>query len=100
MKAGRRVRGSAPRAERSNALTGRHVVGRSGSIYHHMVALEREDILGWHVRQSWSQRRAGLVTVAAITTAGQGAYGIIDVGDTHGVGPAARAVPGLLDDIR
>jgi len=79
---------------------GRQMVSRFGSIYHHTVTLEREGIPGWHLRQSWLQRRAGLVTVAAITVAGQGAYGIIDVGDSHGVGPAARAVSGLLGDRR
>jgi putative membrane protein len=60
------------------------------------VALQRHGIIGWTVRQSVFQRRAGLATVRATTAAGAGAYAIRDVGTGTGLDTADVALPGLL----
>ena len=75
---------------------GGYLVTRSGSVRRSTVALQRRGIVGWTVRQSVFQRRAGLSTVAATTAAGSGAYAIRDVGTSTGLEAADAAVPGLL----
>ncbi|MBU2666301.1 PH domain-containing protein [Actinoplanes bogorensis] len=75
---------------------GGYLVTRSGTIRRSTVALQRRGIIGWTVRQSAFQRRAGLATVWATTAAGAGAYAIRDVGAETGLAAADAAVPGLL----
>jgi putative membrane protein len=41
--------------------------------------LERRAVVGWQVRQSLFQRRAGLATVTACVGAGRGGYAAIDM---------------------
>ncbi len=79
-----------------HSLHGAFLVARGGSLRRSTVALQRRGIIGWTVRQSVFQRRAGLVTVRATTAAGAGAYAIRDVGTGTGLDVADAAVPGLL----
>ncbi|MDQ4093559.1 MAG: PH domain-containing protein [Actinomycetota bacterium] len=79
-----------------HALTTRYLVTRHGAGMRGTVALQRSGVIGWTVSQSFFQRRAGLVTVAATTAAGGGAYRVIDVRTADGLAVAERAVPGLL----
>jgi putative membrane protein len=79
-----------------HGITGRYLVARSGTVRCSTVALQRRGIIGWTVRQSLLQRRAGLVTVYATTTAGAGAYALHDAGTSAGLGVADEAVPDLL----
>ncbi|QUH00430.1 PH domain-containing protein [Saccharopolyspora erythraea] len=78
-------------------LGDRYLVVRRGTGVRRTVALQRDGIIGWRVRQSLFQRRSDLVTVAAITAAGSGAYKMPDVHTSDGLGVAAEAVPGLLE---
>lgn len=80
-----------------HALTRNFLVSRTGSLRRSTVALRRSGIIGWTVRASFFQRRAGLVTVTATTAAGRGAYGIVDVDRTAGLTTVDAAVPGLLE---
>jgi putative membrane protein len=73
-----------------------YLVARSGTVRRATVALQRRGIVGWTVRQSWFQRRAGLVTVVATTAAGTGAYAVRDAAEAEGLALADAAVPGLL----
>ncbi|MGI5190986.1 PH domain-containing protein [Promicromonospora sp. CA-289599] len=73
-----------------------YLVARSGTVRRATVALQRRGIVGWTVRQSWFQRRAGLVTVVATTAAGAGAYAVRDAAVADGLALADAAVPGLL----
>lgn len=82
-----------------NSLTPHYLITRSGSFYRHTVALQREGIIGWHITQTWGQRRAGLLTLTAATAAGTGGYSVVDVDTAHGLRLATRAAAGLLDDI-
>lgn len=80
-----------------HALSGRYLVTRSGTVRRSTAALERAGVIGWTVRQSVFQRRAGLVSITATTAAGGGAYTVYDADAAEGLAFAAEAVPGLLE---
>ncbi|MFJ9640485.1 PH domain-containing protein [Streptomyces sp. NPDC101178] len=80
-----------------HALSGRYLVTRSGTLRRSTAALERAGVIGWTVRQSYFQRRAGLLTITATTAAGGGAYTAYDTDAAEGLSFAAEAVPGLLE---
>ncbi|MCE3552429.1 PH domain-containing protein [Pseudonocardia sp. RS11V-5] len=79
-----------------HALTPRHLVSRLGGLSRRTVALQRAGVIGWTVRQSPLQRRAGLVTLQAVTAAGEGGYRILDIGAADAVALAEATTPGLL----
>ncbi|WP_203185556.1 PH domain-containing protein [Streptomyces pratensis] len=80
-----------------HTLSGGYLVTRSGSVRRSTAALQRSGVIGWTVKQSWFQRRAGLLSVTATTAAGGGAYTAYDTGASEGLLFAADAVPGLLE---
>ncbi|MFD4023577.1 PH domain-containing protein [Streptomyces sp. NPDC058576] len=80
-----------------HALSGRYLVTRSGTVRRSTAALERAGVIGWTVKQSAFQRRAGLLSITATTAAGGGAYAVYDADATEGLTFAAEAVPGLLE---
>ncbi|MCI4043207.1 PH domain-containing protein [Streptomyces sp. TRM75563] len=80
-----------------HTLSGRYLVTRSGTVRRSTAALERAGVIGWTVRQSVFQRRAGLLTITATTAAGGGAYTAYDTDASEGLAFAAEAVPGLLE---
>lgn len=80
-----------------HALSGRYLVTRSGTLRRSTAALERAGVIGWTVKQSYFQRRAGLLTITATTAAGGGAYSAYDTDAAEGLTFAAEAVPGLLE---
>ncbi|MFI2782113.1 PH domain-containing protein [Streptomyces sp. ALB3] len=80
-----------------HALSGGYLVTRSGSVRRSTAALQRSGVIGWTVKQSWFQRRAGLLSVTATTAAGGGAYTAHDTDASEGLAFAAEAVPGLLE---
>ena len=77
----------------------RHLVVRRGSLRRSTVALQRTGIIGWRIRQSLFQRRAGLMTLTATTAAGAGRYSIVDADQHEGLEFAAGVVPGLLEPL-
>lgn len=91
----------APRPRRVPGLghgtAGDYLVARSGAVRRSTVALRRGGVIGWTVRQSYVQRRAGLLTLTATTAAGDGAYHVRDADASEGLRFAATAVPGLLE---
>ncbi|MFJ8857505.1 PH domain-containing protein [Streptomyces sp. NPDC102451] len=80
-----------------HTLSGAYLVTRSGTLRRSTAALQRNGVIGWTVRQSWFQRRAGLLSVTATTAAGGGAYTAHDTDASEGLTFAAEAVPGLLE---
>ena len=60
-------------------LTDAHLVGRSGSLLRQRHVLQRSGVIGVVVRESFFQRRAGLATLVATTSAGRQGYSIFDV---------------------
>ncbi|MFF1958450.1 PH domain-containing protein [Streptomyces sp. NPDC058220] len=79
-----------------HGLSGSYLVARSGTLRRTTVALQRGGVIGWTVRQSYFQRRAGLLTLTATTAAGAGAYHVFDAAEEEGLSFAEAAVPGLL----
>lgn len=80
-----------------HALTRDHLVTRSGSLRRETAALQCGGIIGWKLRSSIFQRRAGLATLTATTAAGEESYEVTDVGHADAVALADNAVPGLLE---
>lgn len=80
-----------------HTLTRDHLVTRSGSLRRETAALQRSGIIGWKLRSSIFQRRAGLATLTATTAAGDESYEVTDIGHTDAVALADSAVPGLLE---
>jgi putative membrane protein len=80
-----------------HALTERHFVARSGSLFRQRQALETTAIIGWNFRSTWFQRRAGLTTLSATTAGGSQSVTALDVPEPDAVAVSATAVPGLVD---
>jgi putative membrane protein len=81
-------------------LTGGFLVARNGSVVRRTVALQRSGVIGWTVRQTIFQRRAGLVSLTAVTAAGRGGYDVTDLAAADAVALADAALPGLLAPLR
>ncbi len=80
-----------------HALTERHFVARSGSLYRRREVLETRAVIGWNFQSSWFQRRAGLTTLVATTAGGSQSCTAIDVPEDEAVGVATAGVPGLVE---
>ncbi|MDV8002656.1 PH domain-containing protein [Rhodococcus sp. IEGM 1408] len=63
-----------------HAVTGGVVALRKGSLMRRTDVLDRDGILGWNLRRTPFQRRAGLVTLVATAAGGGGAFRLPDVG--------------------
>ncbi|WP_051407013.1 PH domain-containing protein [Nocardia sp. CNY236] len=63
----------------STATSPTWLITRSGSLDRDRDCLEAPGVLGWTVRQTFFQRRAGLATVVAATAAGKKRYAVIDI---------------------
>jgi len=70
---------------------------RSGWLVREHAVLQRRAVVGWQVRQSLFQRRAGLVTVLACVGAGSGGYTARDMAADEAAG-FARAASGAWAD--
>lgn len=81
-------------------LTEDFLLPRAGTVVRRTVALRRSGIIGWRVRQTWFQRRSGLLTVGVTTAAGSSHYQVRDVAVEDGWVLADEAVPGLLAPFR
>ncbi|MGH3451161.1 MAG: PH domain-containing protein, partial [Haloechinothrix sp.] len=78
-----------------HGISGGYLLARRGALRRSTVALQRSGVIGWSVRQSIFQRRAGLITLVATTAAGEGAYEVPDVAVAEGLTFAHDAVPDL-----
>ncbi|MGX6511426.1 PH domain-containing protein [Rhodococcus sp. SJ-2] len=74
-----------------------YLVTRSGSLDRHRVCLESDGIIGWTVRQTFFQRRAGVATVIAATPAGAGHYEVVDVPESDAWALIESVTPGAGD---
>jgi putative membrane protein len=79
-----------------HALADRTLVTSFGSLARRRCMLSGEGIIGWNLRQSFFQRRAGLATLTATTAAGRQHYAVTDVELPTAVELADQALPGLL----
>lgn len=69
---------------------------RSGSLRRAQAVVERRAIVGWRLRQTWFQRRAGVLTLIAGVGAGKGGYEAVDVSAEQAVGFPAEVTPEWL----
>ncbi|MFL6074084.1 MAG: PH domain-containing protein [Mycobacteriales bacterium] len=79
-----------------HAMVGGRLVSRRGSIVRRRSVLACDGIIGWNLRRSFFQRRAGLATLTATTAAGAQRYDVPDVPDGEALRLADAALPGLL----
>ncbi|OLM12840.1 PH domain-containing protein [Pseudonocardia sp. Ae505_Ps2] len=56
-----------------------YLVARHGSLLRTTTALRRDGVIGWRIRQSLFQRRAGVLTLEATTAAGGGSVQVLDL---------------------
>jgi putative membrane protein len=79
-----------------HTLVAGFLVVREGTIVRRRVALETDAIIGWNLRSSWFQRRAGVTTLVATTACGRQKYRALDLSAAEAVPFAETATPGLL----
>lgn len=79
-----------------HTLTWEHLVTRQGAWVRRTVVLRRGGVIGWRLTQTLAQRRAGLVTLHAVTAAGRGRYEVLDVGVGRALEVLDDVTPGLL----
>jgi putative membrane protein len=80
-----------------HALVDGFVVARSGSLNRRREALASVSVIGWNLRATWFQRRAGLTDLTATTAGGRQRVRVLDLADDAAVALARTAQPGLLD---
>ncbi|RDH77349.1 hypothetical protein DVS77_17730 [Mycolicibacterium moriokaense] len=88
-------------ADRARALghrvDARWLVARAGSLERRRDCIAADGIIGWTVRQTFFQRRAGVATLIAATAAGVKHYQVIDVPAERSWSIAAAASPWVAD---
>lgn len=82
-----------------HAVTPAHFVVRSGSFSQRRDALSRDGIIGVTIRESFFQRRAGVVTLTATTAAGRQRYHAVDLPVEVSTPLAAELLPGPFADL-
>nr|WP_246289951.1 PH domain-containing protein [Nocardioides marinus] len=75
------------------------LVSRSGSLVRRREVLGAQHVIGWTVRDTWFQRRSGLVTLEATTAGGSQRVRVLDVPEGDGLVLAAALTPGLLAEV-
>jgi putative membrane protein len=81
-----------------HTLAGNQLITRYGALHRRQVLLRTDGIIGWNLRQSFFQRRAGLATLTATTAAGRQGYPVADLETGSALRLADAALPGLLAD--
>ncbi|MEV0331941.1 PH domain-containing protein [Nocardia sp. NPDC050717] len=71
------------------------LITRRGSLDRHRDCLESPGIIGWTIRRTFWQRRAGLASVVAATAAGKKAYLVDDIPFDQAVALIEAVAPGL-----
>lgn len=74
------------------------LVARAGSLERRRDHLDTAGIIGWTVRQTLFQRRAGVATLIAATAAGEKRYEVIDVPAEQAWSVAVSASPWVADN--
>ncbi len=74
-----------------------YLVARSGSLDRRREALGTTSVIGWNLRATWFQRRAGVTELVATTAGGRQKVRVLDVPQDDAVALARTAQPGLLD---
>ncbi len=83
-----------------HALVVGHLVARSGSVVRRRRILEVDHVIGWNLRATWFQRRAGLTTLVATMAGGNQSVLVLDVPEQEAVRVAHEALPDLVAQFR
>lgn len=83
-----------------HAVTDGYLVAGSGSLVRRRIVLDASAVIGWNLRSTYFQRRAGLVTLRATTAAGRQSYAVSDVDSQEALLIADAVTPGLLSAFR
>jgi putative membrane protein len=81
-----------------HSLSAGALVTQQGSLGRRRDVLACDGIIGWNLRQTFFQRRAGLATLTATTAAGRQRYAVTDLPLSMAVALGNRALPRLLAD--
>ncbi|MEQ3554102.1 PH domain-containing protein [Pseudonocardia nematodicida] len=81
-------------------LDERYLVARSGSLVRTTAALRRDGVIGWRIRQSLFQRRAGVVTLEATTAAGDGSVQVLDLSPDDAAALMSEITPEAVSGFR
>lgn len=76
-----------------HAVDAGRVAVRGGSLRRRQAVVESRAIVGWRIRQTWFQRRVGLLTVVVGVGAGRGGYTAVDLGEQQAVDLVATTTP-------
>jgi putative membrane protein len=79
-----------------HALVGEWLILSTGSLVRRRSILHVRGVVGWRLRQSWFQRRRGLVSVMATTAAGKQRYAVVDVPMAEALAFVGAATPDLV----
>jgi putative membrane protein len=82
-----------------HALVDDHLVARSGSVLRRREVLATGHVIGWTIRDTWFQRRAGLVVLEATTAGGRQRVRVLDLPEAEALALAAAATPSLLAEV-
>jgi putative membrane protein len=83
-----------------HAVADGYLVTGHGSLVRHRAVLHRAAVIGWNLRSSWFQRRAGLVSLTATTAAGRQGYDVSDVDVREALALTDAVTPELLRQFR
>jgi putative membrane protein len=81
-----------------HALAGGYLISQFGSLTRRRVLLHTDGVIGWNLRESFFQRRMGVLTLTATTAAGRQGYRITDLDVASALGLADAALPELLTE--
>jgi putative membrane protein len=76
-----------------HATDGEKLSVRSGSLRRHQQIIEHRAVVGWRLKQTLFQRRAGLSTLMIAVGAGHGAYAAVDVDPQEALAFASSITP-------
>ncbi|NUR88957.1 MAG: PH domain-containing protein [Nonomuraea sp.] len=83
-------------ASLGHGYDGERLTVRSGSLRRAQAVIERRAVVGWRLRQTWFQRRAGVVTLIVGVGAGKGGYDAIDISESQATSFPAEVTPEWL----
>jgi putative membrane protein len=80
-----------------HVLVDGYLVARSGSLARSREVLGTRAVIGWNLRATWFQRRAGLTDLVATTAGGRQRIRVLDLDEATACSLADSATPGLLE---
>jgi putative membrane protein len=81
-----------------HAISRGRYVARHGSLTRSRTVVSAGSVIGWNLRSTWFQRRAGLVTLTATMAGGSQSISLPDVPRERAVEVAELVSPGLLSE--